>query len=109
MTPRFNRSTAFTSVSFEDDGLLARGRCIGGSSGSNFRRATPWAETEEAYEEEGIDGLPLLDEDFAGTTNANVDEENVINVDALYDGLALPESRATSTHPFARDEINYAT
>jgi hypothetical protein len=108
-TPRFNRSTAFTSVSFEDDGLLARGRRIGGSSGSNFRRATPWAETEEANKEESLDGHPLLKEDLVGTPTAN-NKEDVIDVDALYDGLlALPESRATSTHPFARDKIDYAT
>jgi hypothetical protein len=82
MTPRFNRSTAFTSVSFEDDGLLARGRHIGGSGGSSFRRATLWAEPEEANEEESLDGHPLLKEDLVGTPNAN-NKEDVIDVDAL--------------------------
>jgi hypothetical protein len=103
MTPQFNRSTAFTSVSFEDNGLLVRCCGIGGSSSSNFRRATPWAETEEGYEKEGTDGLPLLDADFdfAGTPNAPVNEEKVININDLYEGLALPESKATSTHPIS--------
>jgi hypothetical protein len=45
----------------------------------------------------------LLKEDLVGTPNAN-NKEDVIDVDALYDGLlALPESRATSRPLHPRD------
>lgn len=105
-TPRFNRST---SVHFEDDGLVERGRRIGGRS-SSFRRATPWADDVDSDDDdEGVNGRPLTEADFNFDEDEDSEgEEKNDAVNALYDDIEPPFKRSFATHPFAR-QVDYGT